>query len=228
MVKEKKMNIIKYLQVTSIFLIIMFVPTVADEKSDYQSGKTAFFPRSQPALSSNCKDALTGIFGFSNIAPSNMPYDLAKELGFVSMTASLKKPLYHIGMKKGQWYRKGMNSGNIAKITVEYPDEYSSNGLFSMLSASYDESYSKNNHQVVMCRADFDHNVYLYSIDTSKLTLQDLSEFQAYAEYFEWNPKPSIQDLKRMQYLLVYTYSEIGIGGAMFIFPLMRINTNPL
>lgn len=222
------MNIIKYLQVTSIFLIMMFAPTIADEKSDYQSGKTAFFPSNQPSLSNNCKDALTGIFGFSSIAPSNMPYDLAKELGFVSMNANIKKPLYHIGMKKGQWYRKGMNTGNIAEITVEYPDTYNAEGLFAMLGASYDENNPKQSNQVIMCRADFDHGVYLYSINTSKLTLQDLSEFQAYAEYFEWNPKPSIQDLKRMQYLLVYTYSEIGIGGAIFIFPLVRINTNSL
>lgn len=164
-----------------------------------------------------CTKSLAGIFSFSDITP-DVQYNLAKELGIISKGANIKAPLYHLGMKKDQWYKKGMNSGRIAEITVEYPGNYNAGGLLIML----------NNDQVIMCRADFGNHVYLYSINSAKLTLKDLSEFQSYAEYFQWQPKPSIQDLRHMQYLLVYTYSEIGIGGATFIFPLKRINQNPL
>lgn len=180
-----------------------------------------------PSSNEHCTKSLIGTFSFSDITP-DVQYNLAKELGIISKGANIKAPLYHLGMKKDQWYKKGMNSGRIAEITVEYPGNYNAGGLLAMLNNDYDEERSENNDQVIICRADFGHNVYLYSLNSSKLTLKDLSEFQAYAEYFQWQPKPSMQDLRKMQYLLVYTYSEIGVGGAIFIFPLVRINQNPL
>ena len=204
-------------QKVTLLLLMLCITTIvyAQKNSD------------DPSSNEYCTKSLIGTFSFSDITP-DVQYNLAKELGIISKGANIKAPLYHLGMKKDQWYKKGMNSGRIAEITVEYPGNYNAGGLLAMLNNDYDEKYSENNDQVIMCRADFGNHVYLYSINSAKLTLKDLSEFQSYAEYFQWQPKPSIQDLRHMQDLLVYTYSEIGIGGATFIFPLKRINQNPL
>lgn len=209
----KNMRIVTY----SLILLPSFGIGLSQETA------TSYFSQKQYPVSNQCIDDMQGDFGLPNQLNGTLALDVIKDLGLFSAPYP-GLPLMRFTHKKGNTFEKtGLNTKSKTLVKVEYPQPSNFSDLFDAMFGEY-VNVSSANDSPVICRMDLGDSIYLYRIDGTKISDENINLLQMFlSEKNGWMPQPNIEDLKRMQYLYTFSYSEIGIGGMTFMFPFQRI-----
>lgn len=138
--------------------------------------------------------------------------NIAHELYFSNETLA-GDAAFKLYSESGVFYRKGMKSGSVSKITITKGNN-NKRGIISALMEGKPYCYAN-------IGSDGD-NSYVYRMDYTQMSPNSFEELRQYLGRI-WGLTPSEDDLRNIHYLYGRTISEPCIGGASFLIPLQRM-----
>lgn len=169
-----------------------------------------------------CEDML----GTYRIIPFSEPEGLARASKELLTSAPLGTPFFKVERLNNQVWHKGLIRGNKYPVTLIEADKTSRTTLDLNITGNAD-----------LCYYELNKEFKIFKVDLTKLNKQQLSILYEYI-LKGWGDEPfepaidnpvikesylfNLESLRKINYFFTIRYSEIGVGGFVFILPLQK------